>query len=63
MLRSLNRESKEIEREIAGVVYYMNGGLNFVDAYQLSMDQLSVLSDTVKNHFEKQNEAFKRGRS
>jgi glutamate formiminotransferase len=63
MLRSLNRECKEIEKEIAGVVYYMNGGLNFVDAYELSMDQLNVLSETIKNHFEKQNEAFKRGRN
>lgn len=63
MLGSMNREADAIEKDIARVVFYMNGGINFTDAYSLSSNQLRVLSDTVSEHYEKQNEAFKNANS
>ncbi len=44
------------------VVFYMNGGLNYVDAHHLSMDQLHLLSSTVNEHYEKQAEGLKKPR-
>lgn len=60
MLGSMNRETSAIERDVANVVFYMNGGVNFTDAYSLSSSQLQTLTDTIKEHFEKQNEAYKK---
>lgn len=54
---------KRIESDIANVVFYLNGGLNYTDAYALSSDQLKSLSDAVSTHYEKQNEALKKANS
>ena len=62
LLRSLEKDRKQIEKDIAMVVFYMNGGLNYVDAYHLSMDQLHLLSSTVNEHYEKQAEGLKKPR-
>jgi len=59
MLHDMERDRQRIEDDIAHVVYYMNGGLNFVDAYDLSMDQLQRLNKTITQHFERQNESLK----
>jgi len=56
----MNQDVQKIERDIANIVFYLNGGLNFTDAYSLSTDQLKTLSATVTDHFEKQNEAYKK---
>ena len=60
MLRGMNQDANRIERDIANIVFYLNGGLNYTDAYALSTQQLKTLSDTVNDHFEKQNEAYKK---
>jgi len=54
---------KSIEEEVATLVYYMNGGLSYVDAYNLSMEQMRTLSEVITKHYEKQNEAFTGGRA
>ena len=56
----MERDRDRIESDIASVVYYMNGGLSFIDAYSLSTVQLKRLGDTITTHFEKQNEAMKK---
>lgn len=58
LLGSMDHEAKLIEKEISSLVYYMNGGLAYADAYDMSMDQLNVLSEVIKTHFEKQAEAY-----
>ena len=60
MLGSMKRDAANIEKDIANVVFYLNGGLNFTDAYSLSNEQLKILSDTISTHYEKQNEAIKK---
>lgn len=49
-----------MEEEIANLVYYMNGALSLNDAYVLSMEQFEILSNTIKSHFERQEEALKK---
>jgi CRISPR/Cas system CMR subunit Cmr6 (Cas7 group RAMP superfamily) len=55
MLRSLDKHRKQIEKEIGTVVFYMQGGLNFTDAYGISMEQIALLADVIEEHYEKQN--------
>jgi hypothetical protein len=54
----LEKSRKLIESEVASLVYYMNGGLGFVDAYNLSIEQMNVLTETISKHYERQNEAM-----
>lgn len=58
LLGSMDREVKSIEKEISSLVYYMNGGLTYDSAYTCSMEQLHVLSDVIKTHYDKQAEAY-----
>lgn len=60
MLRGMNQDVSRMEKDIANVVFYLNGGLNYTDAYSLSSEQLKTLTDVVNDHFEKQNEAYKK---
>jgi hypothetical protein len=62
-LGSMKRDCDKLEREIASIVYYMNGGLSFSDAHNLSMQQLELLADVISTHYEKQNEAFKQSKT
>jgi hypothetical protein len=63
MLRDMERDRQQIEDDISYVVYYMNGGLNFTDAYALSVDQIHRLNKTITDHFERQNEAIKNAKN
>jgi DNA replication protein DnaD len=63
MLKSLEQDRNQLEQEISNVVYYMNGGLNYTTAWQLSTDQLNHLANTIKTHFDKQNEAWGKANS
>jgi len=58
MLRGMEREAIAIEKEIATVVFYTNGGLAFDCAYDLSMQQLKIVSDIIQEHYAKQAEAY-----
>jgi len=57
----MERDRDNIEKEIAQLVYYMNGGLNYVDAYSLSASQMKFLSETINKHYEAQADAMKKG--
>jgi hypothetical protein len=59
----MERDRERTEKDIASVVYYMNGGLNFADAYGLDTGQLTRLSNVITEHHEKQAEAYKQGSS
>jgi len=60
MLRSMKQDVQNTEKDIASLVFYLNGGLNYTDAYALSHEQMSTLSGVVSEHFEKQNEAIQK---
>lgn len=59
MLSDMERDRERIEKDIASIVYYMNGGLNFTDAYALDTAQLTRLSNIISEHHERQAEAYK----
>jgi hypothetical protein len=54
----MEKSRNSIEEEVATLVYYMNGGLSYVDAYNLSFDQMKKLSEVIEKHYERQNEAI-----
>ena len=57
----MERDRANIEQEVASLVYYMNGGLNYVDAWSLSNSQMKSLSEVINKHYEAQAEAMKKG--
>ena len=52
MLRIMNRNRKVINEEIATIVYYMNGGLDFDDAWLTTAEQRKAMSKVIEKHFE-----------
>jgi hypothetical protein len=58
-IQDMEREQSRIESEVASVVYYMNGGLDYTHAYNLSLHQLKTLGETITSHYEKQEQAIK----
>ncbi len=55
-LRSLKAECQSIEQFIATACFYMQGGLNIQQAYDLSMDQLDMITKVIERHYEKLNQ-------
>ena len=51
----MEKQRQRIEKDLAVLVLYMQGGLSYPDAYQLTNDQMKHLSDAVSDHYEKQN--------
>jgi hypothetical protein len=62
LLRSMSKERKQIEKDISMLVFYMQGGLSYKDAYLLSNEQIELLYKTISEHYEKQNSAITGGR-
>ena len=52
MLSIMDRNRKMIEEEIATLVYYYNGGLNYNDAWMTTSRQRKTMSKVVEKHFE-----------
>jgi len=52
-----------IESDIANLVYYMNGGLTYSEAWHLSTTQMKALSGTISKHYEMQAEAYRRAQT
>jgi hypothetical protein len=52
MLSIMERNKKIIEEEIATLVYYMNGGLDYNDAWMTTSHQRKVMSKVIEKHFE-----------
>lgn len=48
----MDRNKKIIEEEIATLVYYMNGGLNYNDAWMTTAFQRKTMSKVIEKHFE-----------
>lgn len=54
----MEKDRKKIQQDLAMLVFYMQGGLDFKDAYLLSNEQIEILITTVHDHYERQNNAF-----
>lgn len=63
VLRSCEKEVEMIESDIANLVYYMNGGLTYSEAWRLTTSQMKSLSGTISKHYEMQAEAYRKAQS
>jgi len=52
MLKIMDRNRKIINEEISTLVYYMNGGLDYNDAWLTTNEQRRIMSKVVERHFE-----------
>jgi hypothetical protein len=55
MLSVLAKNKLVIEEDIATLVYYMNGGLNYNDAWLLTRDQRKIMTHVIERHFKAMN--------
>lgn len=51
----MSRNRKVINDEISTLVYYMNGGLDYNDAWLLTADQRKSMSKVIEKHFKAMN--------
>ena len=51
----MNRNRKVVNDEIATLVYYMNGGLDYNDAWLLTADQRKIMAKVVEKHYSAMN--------
>lgn len=55
MLSVMERNKRIIEDEVTTLVYYMNGGLNYNDAWLLTASQRATMSRVIEKHFKAMN--------
>lgn len=51
-LTLLESNRNAIETDINSLVYYMNGGLDYNDAWLLTLEQRKNMTNVIKRHFE-----------
>jgi hypothetical protein len=51
-LTLLDKNKTAIEMDINSLVYYMNGGLDYNDAWLLTIEQRKNMMNVIKRHFE-----------
>ena len=51
MLDVLAKNRLTIEEDVATLVYYMNGGLNYNDAWLLTREQRKIMTHVIERHF------------
>lgn len=52
MLTAMERNRKAITKDLATLVFYMQGGLSFEDSHLLSNEQRSAMSKVIEKHYE-----------
>lgn len=57
-LRGMDKERKQIEKDISMLVFYMQGGLAYNEAYMLTNEQMDILYTTITEHYERQSSAM-----
>jgi len=55
MLSVLKSNREIIDTDIGNLVYYMNGGLDYNDAWLLTVDQRRSLMTVIQKHFDAMN--------
>jgi hypothetical protein len=52
MLAVMDKNRTIITQDVSTLVFYMNGGLNFDQAWQLSGNQRKIMSQIIEKHYE-----------
>jgi methyl-accepting chemotaxis protein len=60
MLQDMERDRKRMEKKLAQLVIHLNGGISYIDAYGLSTDQITSLTEALNEHYEQQADAIKK---
>ena len=55
MLTVMNKNILAVESDINSLVFHMNGGLDYDDAFLLTIDQRRNMANMVQKHYESQN--------
>ena len=55
ILDMLSKNRTIIENDINSLVYYMNGGLDYNDAWLLTLDQRRGMMNVIQKHFDAMN--------
>lgn len=55
MLKTMENNRRVIEQDVHGLVYYMNGGLDLNDGWQLTDAERKSMSAIITKHFEAMN--------
>jgi hypothetical protein len=55
LLESMETNRKTIESDIATLTFYMQGGLNYNDAWMLTIEQRQIMSKVIEKHYEAMN--------
>jgi len=55
MLDVMNRNVDAIESDVNSLVFHMNGGLDYDDAWLLTLDQRRKMVNMIQKHYDSQN--------
>lgn len=55
MLAIMKKNRDVIQNDISTLVFYMQGGLDYNDAFLLTADQRKSMADVVEKHYEAMN--------
>lgn len=55
MLQIMDKNKSTIERDIATLTFYMQGGLNYNDAWLLTARQRQQMLSVIEKHYEAMN--------
>lgn len=55
MIGTMDKNRKVIESDISTLVFYMNGGLDYNDAWLLTNDQRRGMSKIIEKHYDAMN--------
>ena len=55
LLKGMESNRKLIETDIASLVFYMQGGITYNDAWLLTMDQRKIMSKVIEKHYASMN--------
>lgn len=55
MLGDMEKNRKILENDVTSLVFYMNGGLDYNDAWLLTADQRKTMGKIIEKHFDAMN--------
>jgi hypothetical protein len=55
MIDTMEKNRKAIKTEVSTLTFYMQGGLDFNDAYILSAEDRTIMSKVIEKHYEAVN--------
>jgi len=55
MINTCNRNISLIEQDVNALVFHMQGGLDYDDAFLLTAEQRSLMAKMIQKHYDDQN--------